>query len=129
MIGGWIPGGGWEIFSSPPRPDRFSGPRSLLSNGYQRLFLWGLNGRDVKLTTHLYLLPTLMRVAVPPLSQYAFMTWCSVKAQGQLTVFVSKLRKFLGAFMTVMFQVEVFWVVTPCSAVHLQGEDGGGMDF
>jgi hypothetical protein len=29
----------------------------------------------------------------------------------------------------VMFQVEVFWVVTPCSAVHLQGEDGGGMDF
>jgi len=28
-----------------------------------------------------------MRVAVPPLTQYAFMTWCSVKAQGQLYIF------------------------------------------
>jgi hypothetical protein len=25
-----------------------------------------------------------MRGAIPPLSQYAFMAWCSVKAQGQL---------------------------------------------
>jgi len=43
---------------------------------------------------------------------------------------------FFEAFMAVMFQVEVFWVVMPCSAVvgyqhfwgpcffHLQGEDG-----
>jgi len=25
-----------------------------------------------------------MRGAIPPLSQYTFITWCSVKAQGQL---------------------------------------------
>jgi len=25
-----------------------------------------------------------MRGAIPPLPQYAFMVWCSVKAQGQL---------------------------------------------
>jgi hypothetical protein len=27
-----------------------------------------------------------MREAVPPLPQYAFMAWCSVKAQGQLYI-------------------------------------------
>jgi len=34
---GSIPCGGWEFFSSPPRPDRLSDPPSLLSNGYQEL--------------------------------------------------------------------------------------------
>jgi hypothetical protein len=34
-------GGGWELLSSPPRPERFWGPPSLLSNGYQGLFPWG----------------------------------------------------------------------------------------
>jgi hypothetical protein len=27
--------GGWQFFSSPPRPDRFWGPPSLLSNNYR----------------------------------------------------------------------------------------------
>jgi hypothetical protein len=26
---GWIPGGGWELFSKPPRPERLWGPPSL----------------------------------------------------------------------------------------------------
>jgi hypothetical protein len=44
---GWMircssPGRGWELFSSPQRSDRFWGPPSLLSNGYQQLFPWGV---------------------------------------------------------------------------------------
>jgi len=38
---GSIPGGGWEFFSSIPRPDRLWGPLSLLSNGYRRIIPWG----------------------------------------------------------------------------------------
>jgi len=41
--------------------------------------------RSVKLTTHLHLVPRLkMRGAIHALPQYSFMTWCLVKAQGQL---------------------------------------------
>jgi hypothetical protein len=29
-----------------------------------------------------------MRGAIPPLSPYVFMTWCSVKAQGQLYLYL-----------------------------------------
>jgi hypothetical protein len=36
-----IPGGFWEFFSSPPRPERLRGPPSLLPNGYQVLFSRG----------------------------------------------------------------------------------------
>jgi hypothetical protein len=45
----------------------------------------GWSGQGVKLTTRLHLVQrSRMRGAVPPLSQYAFMTRCSVIAQGQL---------------------------------------------
>jgi hypothetical protein len=37
----------------------------------------------VKLTTHLHLFPrSRTRGTIPPFSQYAFMAWCLVKAQG-----------------------------------------------
>jgi hypothetical protein len=38
---GSIPGGCWEFFSKPPRPERLWSSPSLLSNGYQGLFPWG----------------------------------------------------------------------------------------
>jgi hypothetical protein len=43
-----------------------------------------------------------MRGAIPPLPQYAFMAWCSVKAQGQLKILLGEglmfceTRFFLG---------------------------------
>jgi hypothetical protein len=85
MIGGSSPTKGWEFFSSPPRPDRLCGPTSLLFNVYQGLFPWGQSGRGVELTTHLHLVPrSRIRRTIPPFPQYAFMAWCSLKAQGQL---------------------------------------------
>jgi len=33
-----------------------------------------------------------MRGAIPPLPQYAFMVWCSVKAQGQLNLYLCRER-------------------------------------
>jgi len=46
---------GRDFFSSPPRPDRLSGPPSLPVNMYRVLFPRKWNGRVVNLTTHLHL--------------------------------------------------------------------------
>jgi hypothetical protein len=48
---------GWRIFTFLYRPDRFWSPPSLLFNGIQGLFPRGRNGRDVKLTSNLQLVP------------------------------------------------------------------------
>jgi hypothetical protein len=47
----------------------------------------------VKLTTHLHLVPR-SRISgdIPPLPHYAFMAWCSVKAQGQLYLYLEMKR-------------------------------------
>jgi hypothetical protein len=61
--------GGAGNFSLHHRVQTASGTHpSLLSSGYQKLFLWGYSGRAVKLTTHLQLvLRSRMRGAILPL--------------------------------------------------------------
>jgi len=53
---------------------------SLLSSGYQGLFPWGKIGRVPR---------SRMSGAILLLPQYAFMAWCSVKAQGQLYFYLT----------------------------------------
>jgi len=53
--------------------------------GISGSFPGGQRSRVVTLTTHLHLTPRSgMRGAIHPFPQYAFMAWCTVKAQGQL---------------------------------------------
>jgi len=68
-----------------------SGPQNLLqSNQFSRrkkrklkIIVWNTS------TSHL--VPrSRMSGAIPPLPQYAFVTWCSVKAQGQLHFHLSR---------------------------------------
>jgi hypothetical protein len=69
----------FPAFSSPPRPERLWGPSSLLSNGYQGLFL-GEKRPGVKLTTHLHLVPRTKNVwSYTSTPQYTFMAWGSVE--------------------------------------------------
>jgi hypothetical protein len=84
-----FPTGSWEFFSSPPRQKRLWGPPSLLCNGYQGLFPWGLSGRGAKLTTHPHLVPrSKNECSYTSTPQYAFMAWCLAKAQGQLYLYL-----------------------------------------
>jgi hypothetical protein len=49
-----------------------------------------------------------MSGAIPPLSQYAFMAWCSVKAQGQLyltTILDFRIRILSGASVAIIHKV------------------------
>jgi hypothetical protein len=57
--------------------------------GTRGSFPGGKSGQGVKLTTHLHLVSRWMNGAIPPLPHYAFMAWCSVKAQEQLYIELS----------------------------------------
>jgi hypothetical protein len=46
----------------------------------------------VKLTTHLHLVPSRMRGAIPPLPQYVFMAWCLVQHRDNFTFYFRKGR-------------------------------------
>jgi hypothetical protein len=75
-----IHGRSWTFFSLSPCPDRIWGPPSLLFRRYRGVFPWDQNGRGVKLTTYLHLVPSSrMRGAILPLLQYVFMAWCLIK--------------------------------------------------
>jgi hypothetical protein len=47
-----------------PRPDKLCAPPSLLTNEHRRLFPRTEDGRNVKLTTHLHLVPSLQSVGL-----------------------------------------------------------------
>jgi hypothetical protein len=81
-----FPTGGWEFFSSPPRPERLWAPPSLLPNGHQGLCPWGSSGRGVKLTTDLHLEPCSKNGwSYTSTLQYAFIAWCLVKHRNIFT--------------------------------------------
>jgi hypothetical protein len=62
---------------------------SLLSNGYQGLFPWGkADGTWSWPPTSSKCRGQRMSGAILPLPQYSFMAWCSVKAQGQLYLYI-----------------------------------------
>jgi hypothetical protein len=81
-----FPAGGWEFFSSPPRPERLWGPSSLLSNGYQGLFpggkaagAWGGPLTSIKCRGQR------IRRGIPLLPQYVFMVRCLVMYRDNFT--------------------------------------------
>jgi len=65
-------------------------PPSLVSNGTNGSFPGDKAAGVVKLTIHHHLVPrSIMSGATPPLPQFAFMVWCSVKkAQGKRYLFL-----------------------------------------
>jgi hypothetical protein len=66
--------------------------------------------------------------AVPPLPQYAFMAWCSIRRSTGTTLPLPDMYHHqtihvnarFEVFTAVKIQVEVFWFVTPCDVVGYQ---------
>jgi hypothetical protein len=74
-----------QVFSTPQRSDRLSGPPSLHSNGYWGLFPRRKSGRGVKLTTHLHIVPRSRMAELYLHFECVLMAWCLInQAQGQL---------------------------------------------
>jgi hypothetical protein len=94
----WMTGGN---FSLHHRVQSSSGahPASYLRMGIRGWFPGGKVAGGIKLSTHIHLVPrSRMRGAIPPLPQYAFIALCSVKAKGQLYLY---LLRFHMAFIVV----------------------------
>jgi hypothetical protein len=65
--------------------------------------------------------------AIPPLSQYAFMAWCSVKAQGQLylfTFYIDVNKYIYVPNMVYLNSDSVVYMVLSCSNQNINKEDG-----
>jgi len=89
---------GFNSWQGPPRPDRFWGLFSLLSNGYGGLLSRVQSDRGVKLTTHLNLVSRLrMRGVLPQIPQYVSVAWCLVKQRENLNFTTCQYWKSLDA--------------------------------
>jgi len=88
MIGGSSPDGSWEFFSSPPCTHRLWGPPSLLSNGYQGFFPWGVRmperEADHSPKSSVEVENAWSYISTP---QYVFMAWCLVKHGDNFTFY------------------------------------------
>jgi hypothetical protein len=72
MTRGSIPGGGKRFFSTPIHPDWFWGPPSLLSNGLQGTFSWGLKRLGMYMITHIHVV---LRLRMVELYLHSFHTF------------------------------------------------------
>jgi hypothetical protein len=80
MIGDSSPGTGWEFSLHHCVQTGSWAHLSSYPVGTRGPFPAGKAARMLKLTTHLHLVPkSRMHGAIPPLPQYAFTAWCSVK--------------------------------------------------
>jgi hypothetical protein len=64
--------------------------RNFLQSPYDNTAVISLPSKSLKPTTNHHLVPrSRMSGAVPLLTQYTFMAWCSVKVQGQLYIYLT----------------------------------------
>jgi len=64
-----------------------------------------------------------MRGAIPPLPQYAFIVWCSVKAQGQLYFMTTHPDKYLKAYALTRSVYQPFSVLESTCSKNIGNED------
>jgi hypothetical protein len=82
--GVWVPAGAGNFYPHQRVRTGSGAHPASYPMGTRGLFPWGYSGRGVKMATHLHLVPrSRMRGYIPPLPQYAFMAWCSVKKEAQ----------------------------------------------
>jgi hypothetical protein len=102
MIGGSSPGSGWE-FLSPPRPDRLWEPTQPPIQWVPGALFLEVN-RPGREADHSLLSSAEVKNAWSYTStlQYAFTAWCSIKAHGQLYLYLYK--SYIGSFYRDVFE-------------------------